>query len=93
MDNRRNLPSTYVQAGFNGFLRRTIGSNGAMSLRQSSSDFRKVNNPAINFDESQTTGALGDTIKVGSILIDGKTGRISVFDGTNEVVRIGELDD
>ena len=38
--------------------------------------------------------SLGDAIKVGNISIDGRNGRISVFDDAgNEVVRIGDIDD
>lgn len=96
MDNRRNPPYTYKEAGFNGFMRRSIGSSQASSLRQASTDFRKVNNQTINFDQQQTSGALGDVIQVGQgVKIDGggNTGRISVYDGNTEVVRIGDLGD
>lgn len=94
MDNRRNLPNTYTQAGFNGFMRRSIDASAAGTLRQASSDFSKTNHQSLNFDSVQTSGTLGDTIQVGDILVDGKNRRISIFDEgrTNEVGRIGNLD-
>ncbi|HET8708930.1 MAG TPA: hypothetical protein VFL85_01475 [Candidatus Saccharimonadales bacterium] len=93
MDNQ--LSYTYAQAGFNGFLNRSIDSSNAVTLQQASSDFRKVNNPSINFDQTQTTGSLGSTIQVGDhISIDGVIGRISVTDeGNNEVTRLGKITD
>lgn len=96
MDNRRNqLPSTYMQAGFNGFMRRSIDSDGAATLRQASTNYRMSNRQTLNFDQVQTTGKLGDTIQVGDILIDGKKHRISIYDDgrVNETGRIGNLDD
>lgn len=92
MDNRAgNVPYTYADAGFNGFLHRSIDTLPAGNLRDVA--LRATQMPrTINFDQQQVGGALGNVIKVGSITIDGTNGRISVYDGTNEVVRIGELD-
>lgn len=81
---------SYSDAGFNGFFRRTIDSNPTRTTLGSNGPPSK----ALNFDDLQTSGAIGDKIKVGSITIDGKAGRISLFDANgNEVGRIGNLDD
>lgn len=82
---------TYAAAGFNRFFRRSIDSQSASTLSEAAS-FASSSSQEINFDQVQTRGSLGDIIQVGSITIDGTNGKISVFDGSNEVVRIGELD-
>ena len=91
---RNNKPYTYVEAGFNSFLRRTLSSDqSAGTLRDMA---RGSTNPsAINFDNMQVSGALGDTIEVGRILIDGSTGngRIDGRDeNTQAVWRLGDLE-
>ena len=78
----------YIQAGFDGFLSRSID------------DFTQVNlsspgpqTTSIRYDSAQVTGPVGDTYRVGKIFFDGAKGRISIYDDNgNEVVRIGELD-
>lgn len=96
MDNRLRPIYTYADAGFNGFMSRSIDSTPAISLRQTASDFRKLNNQTINFDHQQTSGSMGDSFQVGGggIVLDGKNRRISIYDEnhTNEVGRIGNLD-
>ena len=85
----RPAPYSYSDAGFNGFFRRTLSSNpGTQVLASNSRPTRQM-----NFDDLQISGALGDKLKIGSIVLDGKTGRISIQDevGT-EVVRIGNVD-
>lgn len=86
----RPAPYSYSDAGFNGFFRRTLSSNPNTNVL---GDTRRPSNNQLNFDDLQTSGALGDKLKVGNIVIDGKTGRISVLDevGT-EVIRIGNID-
>lgn len=81
----------YETAGFNGFFRRTIGSNpNATTLRAMSGN----NQRQLNFDNQQLSGAMGDNLRLGTIRLDGKTGRISVFDEQgNEVIRIGDMND
>lgn len=81
-----------MAAGFSSFLTRSLDSTKADTLRQAASEFRQQNNQTVNFDQTQTTGSLGDVIQIGDIHLDGNLGRISVFEGPNEVVRIGELD-
>lgn len=86
-----NNPPTYAHAGFNKFFRRSIDSTQAETLSVAATQATGMSQE-VNFDQSQTSGNLGSIIQVGSINIDGKNGKISVFEGANEVVRIGELD-
>lgn len=78
----------YSKSGFDDFLSRSIDGNVQANLDVP---------PALtvqqtNFDQTQTTGSLGDSFQIGNILLDGRKGRISIFDeNTNEVVRIGDL--
>lgn len=80
----KNQDYDYTTSGFNDFLSRSIdggiGQAQAAPVRQ------------VNFDQSQISGSLGDHLRIGSIDLDGTTGRISIFDeNENEVVRIGDL--
>lgn len=82
----------YESAGFNRFFRRTLSSDVfTTSLRTVP---RRSNSNQLNFDTQQISGAMGDALSLGRIRLDGKTGRISVFDErTNEVMRLGNLGD
>lgn len=87
----RPAPYSYSDAGFNGFFRRTLVSNPNTMLLADSPSRSRGNQ--LNFDDLQTSGALGDKLKLGSITIDGKTGRIYIVDETGaEVLRIGNID-
>lgn len=77
----------YTSSGFDGFLSRSID-----DLSQTNLDSAGPRSTAMRFDSAQMTGALGDKVRIGSIILDGITGRISIYDGQDEVVRIGELD-
>lgn len=96
MDSNRTSPNakpyTYLTAGFNRFFSRSIGSEST------SGNLLQVANMAgsreLNFDQTPTSGNLGDIIQVGGITIDGTKRRISIFDETGvETGRIGRLDD
>lgn len=78
----------YTAAGFDKFLSRSID-----DIQQQNLDSTGPASLAIPFDRTQTSGSLGNIIRVGNISIDGVKGRISIYDGDNEVVRLGELDD
>lgn len=91
---RDSKPYTYAEAGFNGFMRRTIASRKETGTLRDLS--RSSNMPnAINFDNMQVSGALADTIEVGRILIDGASGN-GRLDGRDEneqtVWRLGDLE-
>ena len=82
---------TYRDAGFNRFFQRSIASDPQTDVLSSRNNGNRKKEMA--FDREQTSGQLGDSIQVGNIKIDGKAGRISVYDeNRNEVVRIGKLD-
>ena len=79
---------TYESAGFSPFLDRSIDSDATLTLATAQ--------PApvrqIQYDQTQQTGAMGDYIRIGKILVDGRNGRISVLDDNgNETTRIGDL--
>ena len=94
MQNDKGRPYTYVEAGFNGFLRRSIASSSNTGTLRDLA--RNTNMPsAINFDNMQVSGTLGDTIEVGNIIIDGVSGngRIDGRDENKQVVwRLGDLE-
>lgn len=90
---RQGNPNThdYQDAGFNRFYRRSLGSSADSASLNS---LPPSNNRGINFDNSQISGAMGDNVRVGTIVLNGKIGRISVFeDGTltTETVRLGDV--
>lgn len=81
----------YEDVGFNRFFRRSLGSaDGAVSLRSLPANRRNI-----NFDNQQVGGAMGDSFRAGTIVLDGKKGRISIFDETmtTEGVRLGDVDE
>lgn len=78
----------YTTSGFDKFLSRSVDDIQQMNL-----DSAAPPSTAQAYDRGQVSGAIGNTIRVGKIQIDGVKGRISIYDGENEVVRIGELDD
>lgn len=90
---KSNNDYTYSDAGFNGFLRRSISSNpGSATLAQMKRN--STNTSSINFDNMQVSGNLGDTIEVGKILIDGVNSRIDGREDNNETVwRLGNIEE
>lgn len=90
MDNNKNERYTYLSAGFNRFLNRSINSTQSTTLSEitSSSPRREI-----NFDQMQTSGSVGDKIQAGGIIIDGRNRRIVIVDELkNEVGWIGNID-
>lgn len=85
---------TYQNAGFNGFLRRTIASDpNMMTLNQMKRS--TVGNNSINFDQMQVSGNLGDTVEVGKLLLNGASGDgyLAGRDDTQtQVWRTGDLE-
>lgn len=89
-DSLTSNPIDYGNSGFNGFLSRSIKSNPTVMTLQQMSGLAGSN--MINFDQTQTSGSLGDKIQVGGIIIDGTNRRIVLLDETNtEVGWIGNL--
>lgn len=86
--------TTYSDMGFNGFLRRSISSmQNVGTLRELGRSSTRPS--AINFDNMQVSGNLGDTIEVGRILIDGRSGNGRIDgrdDNTQTVWRVGDLE-
>lgn len=86
---------TYENAGFNGFMRRTIASDpGSTTLSQMKR--ASLSSNSLNFDQMQVSGNMADTIEVGKILIDGVTGdgRIDGRDpNSNTTWRVGDLEE
>lgn len=73
MARNNNGSYSYTDAGFNGFMQRSIASNVNIGTLGQSKRNSSSNN-SLNFDNLQVSGNLGDTIEVGNILIDGSVG-------------------
>lgn len=80
----------YGDSGLDAFMSRSIDGITAPNL-----DRMILNLPLwarqLPYDTVQTSGTLGDNITLGNITIDGVAGRISVSDGTNTRVIIGNF--
>ena len=80
----------YSDSGLDSFMSRSIDGVSAPNL-----DRLILNMPLwarqLPYDTVQTTGQLGDNLTLGNITIDGVAGRISVSDGTNTRVIIGNF--
>lgn len=84
---------TYKDAGFNGFMLRSMKSNPlAQTIRGGVS---AGTGKPMAFDRMQLAGGMGDSFRLGRLLFNGSAGRIVVLDenGTNEVGWIGDLTD
>ena len=63
----------YSSSGLDGFLTRPIEGDGQINLDSPSPQAK-----AIRYDDNQVSGALGDTLKVGSVYINGSEGNITM---------------
>lgn len=91
-DNPYKKIHDYESAGFNGFFRRSIGSESAATTLRALPI--KVGHRQLNFDDQQVSGSIGDTINFGAVDIEGKMGRIGITDEQgNPVVRLGDVND
>lgn len=80
---------TYENAGFNGFLNRSISAN---PFAQTVSQGMSTSSNTMNFDLQQVAGALGDILGIGKIKLDGQIGRISIENKNgDEGTWIGDL--
>lgn len=78
----------YERAGFDPFFNRSIDNQQSRTLSTDNTP-----NLEMNYDQRQISGSLGDVLQMGFIRIDGKRGRISIYDEDgNEAVTIGDLD-
>lgn len=80
-------PTDYTAAGFDKFLSR----GDAQGLQGDLDQETTTTNRALPLDRTQAGGALGDTIRIGNIFLDGSTGRITMQDDSGNVsLLIGE---
>lgn len=89
---QQNNRYTYENAGFNGFMARSLKSNpGAQTLADQPS--ASASN-MMNFDMMNTSGMIADNMRIGAKLeLQGDNGRIAVKDTQgNEVGWVGDLD-
>lgn len=75
----------YQNAGFDGFLSRSIDSTPQANL-----DSQGPVSTQIPFDRAQVSGSLGDTLQLGNIRLNGAAGNIIMNDGTNDFLIMGE---
>ena len=81
---------TYQNAGFNAFMLRSLKSNpGAQTVGGGVS---RGNGGNLAFDRQQIEGMLGDKLKVGRLVLNGRSGRIEVLDET-ETIEMGWVGD
>lgn len=88
VDNRNDYD--YTNTGMDSFMSRSIDGVMATGL-----DNLILKMPLwarqLPYDTVSTTGSLGDKLTLGNITIDGVSGRITVSDGTNDRVIIGNI--
>ncbi len=79
----------YSNAGFDGFLNRSIDTNPSVIHTDLNSIPAISTGQQVNYDQMQVTGSLGDHLRVGLIDLAGGEGRISISDsGGNETIRL-----
>jgi hypothetical protein len=78
----------YTYSGLDSFLSRSID-----ETPQSNLEAAGPTSMSVAYDRNQVSGAMGDTMQVGKIQINGSDGRISICDDDgNEVARFGNLE-
>ncbi|CAB4176123.1 hypothetical protein UFOVP1522_12 [uncultured Caudovirales phage] len=75
----------YTTSGFDGFLSRSVD-----DLPQNNLDSAGPISNSVAFDRNQVSGSLGDTLRLGSIKINGSKGNIIMNDGQNDRLLIGQ---
>lgn len=85
----------YTDAGYNGFFRRTLASTPTETNLKNVGANRTYRPNELNFDGLQTSGSLGDVLRVGpQIEIDGREVKVAIKDGeNNEIGRFGLMGD
>lgn len=86
--------NSYENSGYNRFFRRTLSSNVSEKSLKNVGAARAYKPQDLNFDGRQTSGSLGDVIRVGTAIeLNGQSERISIKDREgNEVTRIGNME-
>lgn len=74
----------YNSSGFDNFLSRSID-----DLQQANLDAAGPRSNQLSFDRAQINGSLGDAVRVGEILINGRDGDIELFDDKLRSMIIG----
>lgn len=85
MNNQSNY--SYENAGFDSFLSRSVD-----EISQTNLSSVGPQTTQLRFDSAQVSGALGDTLRIGRIYLNGAEGSIIMNDGNNDVLLIGEDD-
>jgi hypothetical protein len=85
MNNQSNY--SYENAGFDNFLSRSVD-----DLSQTNLESVGPQTTQLRFDSAQVSGALGDTLRLGRIYLNGAKGAIIMNDGNNDVLLIGDDD-
>lgn len=75
---------SYLDAGFDSFLSRSID-----DLSQTTLDSQGPQTTQIRYDSSAGSGAIGDTLRIGSINLNGVEGTITINDGNNDFLLMG----
>lgn len=75
---------SYIDAGFDGFLSRSVD-----NLDQVNLDSQGPQTTQIRYDSAQLSGAFGDTVRIGQIKLNGARGNITINDGNNDFLLIG----
>jgi hypothetical protein len=86
---------SYEDAGYNKFFRRTLNSNSVETNLSSVGAYRQYKPSSLDFDSTQTSGAIGDVLRVGKgVQIDGPRQKISIYDEQGqETTRLGLRDE
>lgn len=90
----------YTQSGIDAFLSRAIDQVSWQTTLESSIAYPgsgtlaglppQANSNNQRFDSTQTTGSLGDTFQVGGVAVNGSQGNITMSDGTNQFLIMGD---
>lgn len=84
----------YNDAGYNGFLRRTLNSNPAEARLRGIGSMRAYKPQEVNFDVTPVSGSIGDIAQFGRVHINGPGARIDIHDEEgNPITRVGEQED
>lgn len=80
----------YIQSGFDNFLSRGLDDVSMINLDSSGPQTTQV-----AYDRTQTTGILGDSLRIGRWVLDGVSGQLILYDERNEnrIAVLGDIED